>query len=53
MGLRIQRRIKINKNTHVNVSNSGVSTSVKIGRLTLNSRGRSSIRLFKGLSLKF
>lgn len=53
MGLRIQRRVKIGKKTHLNVSNSGVSGSVKIGRLTLNSRGRNSIRIAKGLSFKF
>lgn len=53
MGFRIQKRVKVGKKSHVNVSKSGVSTSVKIGRVTLNSRGRNSIRLFKGLSLKF
>lgn len=53
MGLRIQRRVKVGKRSHINVSNSGASVSVKVGRVTLNSRGRNSIRLAKGLSFKF
>lgn len=36
-----------------NVSKSGASVSKKIGRLTLNSRGRGSIRIAKGLSFRF
>lgn len=53
MGLRIQRKVKVGKKAHINISNSGASTSVKLGRVTLNSRGRNSIRLAKGISFKF
>lgn len=53
MGLRIQRKMKVGKKSHINISNSGASVSVKVGRVTLNSRGRNSIRLSKGLSFKF
>lgn len=53
MGLRIQRKVKVGKKSHINISNSGASASVKIGRVTLNSRGRNSIRIAKGISFKF
>ena len=34
----------------MNLSKSGLSLSKRLGRVTLNSRGRISIRLLKGLS---
>lgn len=52
MGLVFNRRKRLGKNSWVNVSRKGVSASTKIGPLTLNSRGKSSIRLGKGISFK-
>lgn len=40
MGLRFNKRIKIAKGIHVNVGKKGISTSVKVGNVTYNSRGR-------------
>lgn len=42
MGWRIRKRIKICKGLYFNLSNKGISTSAKIGNVTLNSRGRMS-----------
>jgi hypothetical protein len=53
MGLIYRRRIALSKTAHVNVSKSGVSATKKIGRVSLNTRGRGSIRLGKGLSFRF
>lgn len=38
---------------HANVSRSGVSATKRVGRVSLNTRGRGSIRLAKGLSFRF
>lgn len=40
MGLRFNKRIKIAKGLYVNVGKKGISTSVKVGNVTYNSRGR-------------
>jgi hypothetical protein len=54
MGLIFRKRVKIDGDTAVNVSNSGLSTSKRIGRrLTLNSRGGGSFRIAPGLSWRF
>lgn len=59
MSLRIQRRVKTSKNSHINISNSGVSMSARIGKprklgtVTINSRGKNSIYIAKGISFKF
>jgi hypothetical protein len=53
MGIIYRRRIALSKTAHVNVSKSGVSATKKIGRVSLNTRGRGSIRLGKGLSFRF
>lgn len=52
MGFRYQRRVPITRDrqTWANVSKSGVSASTRKGRVTVNSKGRVSVRLFKGLS---
>ncbi|MBT1002229.1 DUF4236 domain-containing protein [Paenarthrobacter sp. DKR-5] len=50
MGLIFRRTKKLGKNTRLNVSKSGVSVSRKAGPITLNSRGRITIRLGKGIS---
>jgi hypothetical protein len=50
MGLSFRKTINLGKKTRLNVSKSGVSASRKIGPVTVNSRGRITIRLGKGLS---
>lgn len=52
MGLIWSKRKQVGKNTAVNMSKSGVSASRKAGPLTVNSRGKASIRLGKGLRFK-
>lgn len=49
MGLIWRRRIPVNRTTHVNLSRSGASVTKRLGRLTVNSRGRVSFRLGHGL----
>lgn len=53
MGLVFQRRKRIARDTDVNVSKSGASVSRRAGRVTLNSRGRGSVRIARGLSFRF
>ncbi|MBT1002215.1 DUF4236 domain-containing protein [Paenarthrobacter sp. DKR-5] len=50
MGLIFRRTKKLGKNTKLNFSKSGVSVSRKAGPVTVNSRGRITIRLGKGLT---
>jgi len=49
MGILFRSRRKISPNTWLNFSKSGVSTSARVGRATINSRGRVTLRLGKGL----
>lgn len=52
MGLVFGKRKRIGKHTTANVSKGGVSVSRKAGPLTVNSRGKASIRLGKGFRFK-
>ena len=52
MGFIFRRRIRTGANSWLNVSKSGVSTSHRAGRVTVNSRGRISIRIAKGLTFR-
>ena len=52
MGFRYQKRVRTGKNSWLNISKSGVSGSAKVGPVTINSRGRGSIRLGNGLSYR-
>lgn len=52
MGLIFRKRKKLSKNVTANLSKSGISLSGKAGPLTVNSRGRATVRLGKGLSFK-
>ena len=52
MGWQYRRRIRTGRNSWLNVSKRGVSGSVRMGPVTFNSRGRSSIRLGRGLSYR-
>ncbi len=51
MGLIYRKRIRVSDSEHVNVSRSGLSLSKRFGnRVTVNSRGRVSVRILPGLS---
>lgn len=53
MSVRYHRKVKSNKNGHLNVSKSGVSYSQKAGRFTFNSKGTVSYNSkLTGLSLR-
>ena len=49
MGLQFNKKINITKNSWINVSKSGISYSIKIGPVTLNSKGRKSVNLGNGV----
>jgi hypothetical protein len=53
MGLRYQRRKSLGGGARLNASKTGLSVSQRVGPLTLNSRGRGSLRLAPGLSYRF
>lgn len=50
MGLIFRKSKKLGKNTRAHVTKSGVSVTRKFGPLSINSRGRVTLRLFKGMS---
>lgn len=50
MGFRVNRRISLGKNVRVSIGKRGVSTSVKMGPVTVNSRGRKTVHVAKGVS---
>ncbi|MCW2538580.1 MAG: hypothetical protein JWN95_305 [Frankiales bacterium] len=53
MGLSYRRRVRTGRSSWLSVGKSGVTESARIGRVTVNSRGRGSIRIAKGLSFRF
>ena len=54
MSFRFHKKIKINKYITLNVSKSGVSPSVKLGRITHNLKNKTTtVRLGNGLSYVF
>jgi hypothetical protein len=52
MGFYLRKRVKLGRTAHLNVSKSGVSASKRAGRVTVNSRGRVSVRVLPGLSFR-
>lgn len=52
MGISYRKRIKIGKRTFVNISKSGISISLKIGEVTINSRGRATVNLGNGVTYR-
>ncbi|WP_432491286.1 DUF4236 domain-containing protein [Kineococcus auxinigenes] len=50
MGLFFRRSKVLGRGVRLNASNRGVSFSKRFGRTTVDSRGRVSVRLFKGLT---
>lgn len=53
MGFIYRKRIRVGKGGAINLSKSGVSASERLGPLTVNSRGRFSVRLLPGLTFRF
>lgn len=53
MGFSYRRRVRLGRSSWLNVSKRGLSTSKRLGRVTVSSRGRGSVRLGKGLSFRF
>lgn len=52
MALQYQKRKSLTKNTSANLSKSGLSLSRRAGPVTVNTRGRSSVRLAPGFSYR-
>lgn len=50
MGFRVNKRIKLCKGVTLNVGKKGISTSVKVGNTTINSKGRVTTRIAPGVS---
>ncbi len=53
MGLVFGKRIRIGGNETVDPSKRGASVATRVGRVTVNSRGRGSIRILPGPSFRF
>lgn len=53
MGFIYRKRVKLGKTAHVNISKSGASVSEKLGPVTVNSRGRVTVRILPGLTFRF
>ncbi|WP_415854028.1 DUF4236 domain-containing protein [Sinomonas sp. G460-2] len=49
MGLIFRKRVRLSKGLWLNLSRSGASVSARVGRTTVNSRGRATTKLGKGL----
>ena len=52
MGFSYRKRIRTGKRSWLNISKIGISGSGRLGPFTVNSRGRTSLRLGKGLSYR-
>lgn len=52
MGFSYRKRIRTGRRSWLNISKRGVSGSTRFGPFTVNSRGRTSLRLGKGLSYR-
>lgn len=53
MGFRVRKSIKICKGLKLNISKSGISTSIKVGNVTHNSKRGTTVNLGNGVSYKF
>ncbi|WKD60460.1 hypothetical protein CCICO_02040 [Corynebacterium ciconiae DSM 44920] len=52
MGITFRKRQKVGKNSWINLSGSGASTSTKVGPVTFNSRGGVWVNLPGGLTYR-
>lgn len=50
MGLRVRKSIKLGKHVKLNVGKNGVSTSIKVGNVTHNSKRGTTVNLGNGVS---
>ena len=48
-----RKRVRTGRSSWMDISQSGVSESKRLGRLTLNSRGGGSFKIAPGLSVRF
>ena len=54
MGFRFRKRIKLGKYININISKSGISPSVRMGRITHNLKSKATtVHLSNGLSYVF
>lgn len=53
MGFTFRKRKSLGGGKSLNISKSGASVSKRAGRVTMNTRGRGSVRLGKGISFRF
>ena len=52
MGFSFRKTVPVGRKARVNISKSGASGSKKAGPLTVNSRGRATVRLGKGSAIR-
>jgi hypothetical protein len=52
VGFTFRRRKRLGRSTYLNVGKTGGSVSKRAGRVTVNSRGRISVRLGKGFGFR-
>jgi hypothetical protein len=52
MGFSYRKRVRTGKRSWLNISKRGISGSGRAGPFTINSRGRTSFRLGRGLSYR-
>lgn len=52
MGISYRKRVKIGDGTFLNISKSGVSVSKKVGKVTVNSKGTTTVNLGNGITYR-
>lgn len=52
MGISYRKRLKIGDGTYLNISKGGVSISQKIGSVTINSKGTTTVNLGNGITYR-
>ena len=53
MGFVFRKRVSVSRNMWLSLERRGVSASARVGRATVSSTGRVSVRLLPGLSFRF
>jgi len=52
MGFYLRKRVRLGKSSWLNISKRGISASQRLGPFTVNSRGRTNMRLGKGIGYR-
>ena len=52
MGISYRKRVNLGNGTIFNISKSGVSISQKVGKITINSRGTTTVNLGNGITYR-